>query len=86
MGAVFSYDALPASLKKECLVRTKEEEDPEELKSRQELVKTMKPSKLSQFQGIGDFPLPSRIETLVRPGKRNLKSTKEKELQKRRCQ
>ncbi len=38
-GAIFSYDALPESLKTEVLVRTKVEEDPEVLKERQETVK-----------------------------------------------
>jgi hypothetical protein len=33
---------------------------------------------LSQIHGFEDFPLPQKIETLVRP-KRNLKSTKDKE-------
>ena len=38
-GAIFSYDALPESLKTVVLVRTKVEEDPEVLKERQETVK-----------------------------------------------
>lgn len=65
-------------------MRSKEAEDPEELKARQEMVKTMKPSELSQIHGLADFPLPKQIDTLVRPSKRNLKSTKAKEMQKRR--
>ena len=40
-GAIFSYDALPESLKTEVLVRTKVEEDPEVLKERQETVKVI---------------------------------------------
>jgi hypothetical protein len=38
-GAIFSYDALPDSLKTEVLVRSKVEEDPEVLREHQETVK-----------------------------------------------
>jgi len=71
---------LPESLKKECLVRATEDEDDEEvLKARQELIKTNTPSQLAKIGGVGD------IASLVRPAqKRNLKSTKEKELDKKR--
>ncbi len=85
MGAILSYDTLPESFKKECLVRTKtDHEDEEELKERQKLVEKSKPAELAQFQGIADFPLPRKIDTLIK-SKRNLKSTKAKESQKRRC-
>jgi hypothetical protein len=42
------------------------------------ILQTKSPAELSQIHGFNDFPLPQRIETLVRP-KRNLKSTKDKE-------
>ena len=83
-GAIFSYEALPDSLKSEVLVRTKVEEDPEVLAERQELVKTKKPAELAEIHGLSDFPLPQRIETLVRPGRRTLKSTKDKDMSKKR--
>ncbi len=51
--------------------------------SRQELVKQSKPGELAQFKGISDFPLPRKIDTLIK-SKRNLKSTKAKEVAKRR--
>lgn len=75
---MLTYEGLPESLKKECMVRAKVEEDPNKLKERQELIKNKSPNQLGQIRGLGDFPVP----TLMR--KRNLKSTKEKELQKRR--
>ena len=42
LNELFSYDALPESLKAEVLVRTKVEEDPEVLRDRQEVVKVTK--------------------------------------------
>lgn len=83
IGAIFTYEGLPESLKSELLVRSKTGEDTEVLKERQELVKSKKPSELAQMSGLEDFPLPTRIETLVRP-KRNLRSTKDKEMSKKR--
>ena len=82
---MFSYEGLPDSLKKECFVRSKVDGDPDdEVKARQELVKSMTPLQLGQIRGLSDFPLPKQLDSLVRPSKRNLKSTKAKELQKRR--
>jgi myosin heavy subunit len=79
-GALPGYDGLPESLKKECLVRaTEDEEDEEELKVRQELIKTNTPAQLAKIGGVGDFA------SLLRPAqKRTLKSTKDKELNKKR--
>merc|ERR1711872_168245 len=54
------------------------EEDPEILAKRQEIVAGKSVSELSKMSGIDDFPLPTRVETLVRK-KRVLKSTDEKE-------
>ena len=53
------YEKLPGSLKAECLVRTKVEEDEKVLKERQELTRTMSPAELSEIRGLSDFPLPS---------------------------
>ncbi len=53
------YEKLPASLKTECLVRTKVEEDEQVLKERQEMTRSMSPAKLGQIRGITDFPLPT---------------------------
>ncbi len=44
------YSNLPRSLKAECLVRTKVEEDEEVLKERQKTVETTRPAELAQFR------------------------------------
>ena len=79
-----SYDNLPEGLKTQLLVKTKVTEDLEVLAARQELTRTKTPNELGQIHGFGEFPLPEKIDTLVRPSKRNLKSTKEKQEEKKR--
>ena len=44
------YSNLPRSLKAECLVRTKVEEDEAVLKERQRVVESTKPAELAQFK------------------------------------
>ena len=56
------YASLPRSLKSEVLVRTKVEEDEEELKRRQNLVETKSPAELSQITSLKEVPVPRRIE------------------------
>ncbi|QQP35641.1 Uncharacterized protein FKW44_023923, partial [Caligus rogercresseyi] len=75
---------MPESLKKEVLVRSTVEEDPELLKERRELVGSKTPAELSRIGGFSDFPLPEKIEGLVRPSRRNLRSTKQKDMSKKR--
>ena len=65
------------------MVRAKVEQDEDTLKSRQHLVESKTPAELGQISGLSDFPVPTRIQTLVRPKKRNLKSTEEKEMSKK---
>ena len=77
------YASLPRSLKSQVMVRTKVEEDEDVLKSRQHLVETKTPAELGQINGLSDFPVPTRLQTLGRSKKRNLKSTEEKEMSKR---
>ena len=78
-GTFLSSDFLPQSwLETKLVCRTKVEEDPEVLAKRQEIVAGKSVSELSKMSGIDDFPLPTRVETLVRK-KRVLKSTDEKE-------
>ena len=83
-GPLLSYEGLPEGLKTQLLVRTKEDQDPEMMAERKELVKQCKPTELGDINGLGDFPLPAMVETLVRPSKRHLKSTKEKGEMKKR--
>merc|ERR1719370_210307 len=78
-GTFLSSDFLPRSwLDTKLVCRTKVEEDPEVLAKRQEMVAGKSVSELSKMSGLDDFPLPTRVETLVRK-KRVLKSTDEKE-------
>lgn len=78
------YNTLPRSFKTEVLVSAKEE-DPELVRERQELIKAKTPKELSVIHGLDEFPLPERIETMVRPNKRALKSSSSKDqLPKRR--
>merc|ERR1712088_968180 len=79
-GTFLSSDFLPRSwLDTKLVCRTKVEEDPEVLAKRQEMVAGKSVSELSKMSGLDDFPLPTRVETLVRK-KRVLKSTDEKEI------
>ena len=71
-------------MKTQLLVKTKVEEDPEVLQARQEITRTKTPNELGQIHGLSEFPLPEKIDTLMRPSKRNLKSTKEKQMDKKR--
>merc|ERR1712223_834125 len=83
-GTLLTSDFIPESWKEtKLLVRAKVEEDEEVLKSRQQLVETKTPAELGQINGLSDFPVPTRLQTLGRSKKRNLKSTEEKEMSKR---
>merc|ERR1712203_794231 len=66
-GTFLSSDFLPQSwLDTKLVCRTKVEEDPEVLAKRQEMVAGKSVSELSKMSGLDDFPLPTRVETLVR--------------------
>jgi len=83
-GATLPSDFLPESWKEtKLLVRSKVEEDEDVLKSRQQLVETKTPAELGAISGLSDLPIPTRIQTLVRPKKRTLKSTEEKQMSKK---
>ena len=83
-GTLLTSDFIPESWKEtKLLVRAKVEEDEEVLRSRQQLVETKTPAELGQINGLSDFPVPTRLQTLGRSKKRNLKSTEEKEMSKR---
>lgn len=77
-------DFLPESWKEtKLLVRSKVEEDEDVLKSRQQLVESKTPAELGNISGLSDIPVPTRIQTLMRTKKRNLKSTEEKAMSKK---
>ena len=52
------YEKLPGSLKAELLVK-QTEEDQENTKKNQELVRSMSPAELGNINSLSEFPLPS---------------------------
>ena len=46
-------------------------------------METKTPAELGAISGLSDLPIPTRIQTLVRPKKRTLKSTEEKQMSKK---
>lgn len=58
------YATLPRSLKSEVLVRTRLE-NPDVLKSRQEVVQSKSVGELAQVNSFADFPLPTPIEKMI---------------------
>ena len=83
-GAVLPSDFIPESWREtKLLVRSKVEVDEDILKSRQHLVESKTPAELGNISGIGDLPVPTRIQTLLKPKKRTLKSTDEKQMSKK---
>ena len=73
------YATLPKSLKEQNLVTKVKIDDPEIVAQRQEIVRTRTPAQLSQINNFDEFPIPTRIETLIKANKRSLKSTASKE-------
>merc|ERR1719450_461689 len=83
-GTVLPSNFLPESWKEtKLLVRSRVIDDEDVLKSRQQLVENKTPAELAAISGLSDIPVPTRIQTLMRTKKRNLKSTEEKELSKK---
>jgi len=78
------YSNLPRSLKTECLVRTKTDDDDETLKERRLLVETCKPAQLAQITSLGDIPVPSALEGIYRTKPKAPKRNKEKDAEKRK--
>ena len=62
------YNNIPQSLKAECLVRTKVEENPEELARRKALTETKTPAELAKITSLGDLPIPATLERIVKSG------------------
>eukprot|EP00092_Neocalanus_flemingeri_P008461 GFUD01009118.1.p1 GENE.GFUD01009118.1~~GFUD01009118.1.p1 ORF type:complete len:1981 (+),score=531.91 GFUD01009118.1:270-6212(+) len=83
-GTFLSADFLPESWRETKLLVSSNVEEPSDLlKSRQELVESKTPAELGQINGLSDFPVPEKIQTLMRSKKRVLKSTEEKEMSKK---
>merc|ERR1712223_2107537 len=61
------YGTLPRSWKEKNLVtNVREIEDEEEISRRRKLVESKSPAELSEFSGVGDFPVPTRIENIFK--------------------
>jgi len=61
------YGTLPRSWKEKNLVtNVREIEDEEEISRRRALVESKSPAELSEFHGLGDFPVPTRIENIFK--------------------
>lgn len=59
------YERLPDSLKAEVFVKSKVIEDEDVLKERQEMVRAMSPTQLSEFHSIKDVPVPKFVENMM---------------------
>merc|ERR1712156_1304984 len=71
------YATLPKSLREQNLItNVKSDEDPEVLAKRQEIVRTRTPAQLSQINNFDEFPIPTRIETLIKANKSSLNKSK----------
>merc|ERR1719193_2380840 len=61
------YESLPSSLRNEVIVRSRPITD-EELKIRQEIIRSKSPTELSQISSLKDIPVPKTIEKLFEKG------------------
>merc|ERR1719292_13688 len=77
-GTFLSADFVPPSRIETKIECSRIVEDPDVVKARQELVSGKSVSELGQIHGLDDFPVPDKIQSLLRK-KRVLKSTEEKE-------
>ena len=48
------------------MTNVREIEDGDELNRRRELVESKSPAELSEFNGLGDFPVPTRIQNIFK--------------------
>lgn len=66
------YNSLPKSLtKSEVLCSSRVIEDPDLIAQRQEMVRSKTPRELSQINALDDFPIPTKIETLIKKKQEN---------------
>merc|ERR1711962_1695563 len=77
-GTFLSADFVPPSWIETKIECSRIVEDPDVVKARQDLVSGKSVSELGQIHGLDDFPVPDKIQSLLRK-KRVLKSTEEKE-------
>ena len=61
------YGTLPRSMREtKLLTNTREILDPQELEQRQMLVRSKSPTELAQIQGVGDIPVPTKIQNIFK--------------------
>merc|ERR1711956_68970 len=65
------YGTLPRSWKEKNLVTSSVIEDEEIVSRHRALVETKSPAELSEFSGLGDFPVPTRIENIFKKSAAN---------------
>ena len=59
------YETFP-SLNTQCLVRSKDLEDEEVIKQRQELVRSKSPAELSEIHGLSEVPVPGFVNDTLK--------------------
>ena len=53
------------------MTNTREMLDPQELEARQELIRSTSPAELAQIQGLGDVPVPTKIQKIFKSRSRS---------------
>lgn len=65
------YSNLPRSFKSEVLVKSKvHDNDEEKITQRRKIVESMKPAELAQINSLGEFPMPSALESIFKSSDR----------------
>ena len=66
------YGTLPRSMREtKLMTNTREMLDPQELEARQELIRSKSPAELAQIQGLGDVPVPTKIQNIFKSRSRS---------------
>ena len=61
------YGTLPRSMREtKLLTNTREMLDPKELESRKELIRSKSPAELAQIHGVGEIPVPTKIQNILK--------------------
>ena len=66
------YGTLSRSMKEtKLLTNTRDITDPEELRVRQELIRSKSPTELAEIKGLGDIPVPTKIQNIFKARSRS---------------
>ena len=72
------YGTLSRSMKEtKLLTNTREVTDPEELRMRQELIRSKSPTELAEIKGLGDIPVPTKIQNIFKARSRSSSVSKQ---------